>query len=88
MQSPPPPISHHLIFFSVQIENFWGTYNNIVPPSGLDKCSNYHFFKEGIYPLWEDEANKQGGKWLLTIKDDPKMLDQAWMEVVSTMQLF
>ena len=54
-----------------------------MPPSGLDKCANYHFFKEGIFPLWEDEANKQGGKWVLTIKDDPRSLDQAWMEVVS-----
>ena len=80
----PPNISHYLNYsFSAQIENFWGTYNNIVPPSGLDKCANYHIFKEGIFPLWEDEANKQGGKWVLTIKDDPTSLDHAWIEVVS-----
>ena len=72
-----------LTVLSLQIENFWGTYNNIVPPSGLDKCANYHFFKEGIFPLWEDEANKQGGKWVLTIKDDTTSLDHAWIEVVS-----
>ncbi|BGP26704.1 capbinding protein [Rhodotorula toruloides] len=45
------------------IEEFWGLYNNIVPPSLLGANSNYYLFKQGIKPAWEDEANARGGKW-------------------------
>ncbi|KIH46803.1 eukaryotic initiation factor 4E, partial [Ancylostoma duodenale] len=27
-----------------------------------------HFFKKGIKPVWEDEANLKGGKWILRLK--------------------
>ncbi|BGP34352.1 eukaryotic translation initiation factor 4E [Rhodotorula toruloides] len=45
------------------VEEFWGLYNNIVPPSILGANSNYYLFKQGIKPAWEDEANAHGGKW-------------------------
>ncbi|BGP10367.1 eukaryotic translation initiation factor 4E [Rhodotorula toruloides] len=45
------------------VEEFWGLYNNIVPPSMLGANSNYYLFKQGIKPAWEDEANAHGGKW-------------------------
>ena len=76
-------LSLSLSTYQWQIEDFWSTFNNIQPPSLLAKNANYHFFKKGIYPLWEDEANQEGGKWILTIRDDPRFLDQVWQEVVS-----
>ena len=30
--------------------------------------SDYHLFKEGISPLWEDEANAKGGKWMVRLR--------------------
>jgi translation initiation factor 4E len=30
--------------------------------------SDYHLFKEGISPLWEDEANEKGGKWMVRLR--------------------
>ena len=132
-----------------QVEDFWRLYNNIRQPRGLERNSNYHFFKvltpssssllsfshhllfyflfnplqemllkkelncilslpllfccpyytatfpltppphpsprqqEGIEPLWEDPANEQGGKWVLTLRDEA-ILDKVWEELVST----
>eukprot|EP00960_Hanusia_phi_P030472 748646-Hanusia_phi.AAC.1 len=45
------------------IEDFWGTINNIPPPSKLPVGCNYHLFREGIMPMWEDAHNAKGGKW-------------------------
>ena len=49
--------------------------------------SNLHYFKRGIQPLWEDPANQDGGKWVLTIKNDTTGLSKCWMEVVSDLVL-
>jgi hypothetical protein len=45
------------------VEDFWGIFNNIRPPSRLNAGSNYHLFKVGIEPMWEHAANQNGGKW-------------------------
>jgi len=28
--------------------------------------------------MWEDEANANGGKWVLTMKNSPALLDRCW----------
>jgi translation initiation factor 4E len=28
--------------------------------------------------MWEDEANANGGKWVLTMKNSPQLLDRCW----------
>ena len=40
-------------------------YNNIQSPCQLPPGSNYHLFKHGIKPMWEHEANRRGGKWII-----------------------
>ncbi|KAH8554157.1 translation initiation factor Eif4e [Umbelopsis sp. PMI_123] len=45
------------------IEDFWAVFNNIVKVSRLDISSNYHLFKKGVRPEWEDPANEHGGKF-------------------------
>ncbi|KAI9275851.1 translation initiation factor eIF 4e-like domain-containing protein [Phascolomyces articulosus] len=45
------------------VEDFWGVYNNIAKVNHLESNSNYHFFKKGIRPEWEDPANSNGGKF-------------------------
>jgi translation initiation factor 4E len=63
------------------VEEFWGLYNNIVPPSQLPPKANYYLFKEGIIPAWEDEANKSGGKWSIQLPKDKNRphVDKMWM---------
>ncbi|KZS93100.1 eukaryotic translation initiation factor 4E class I [Sistotremastrum niveocremeum HHB9708] len=63
------------------VEEFWGLYNNIVPPSALPQKANYYLFKEGIIPAWEDEANKNGGKWSIQLPKDKNRanVDRMWL---------
>lgn len=63
------------------VEEFWGLYNNIIPPSQLPQKANYYLFKEGIIPAWEDEANKHGGKWSIQLPKDKNRLnvDRMWL---------
>jgi translation initiation factor 4E len=60
------------------VESFCRYFNWLKPPSKLEKNSNYHLFKKGIKPMWEDEANANGGKWVLTMKNSPQLLDRCW----------
>ncbi|PVF93453.1 translation initiation factor eIF4e [Serendipita vermifera] len=60
------------------VEGFCRYFNWLKPPSKLEKSSNYHLFKDGIKPMWEDPANANGGKWALTIKNNPQLLDRCW----------
>ncbi|KAI8330743.1 translation initiation factor eIF 4e-like domain-containing protein [Chlamydoabsidia padenii] len=50
------------------IEEFWAVYSHINRPHDLPTISDYHLFKHGIRPMWEDEANIQGGKWIVRVK--------------------
>jgi len=63
------------------VEEFWGLYNNIVPPSHLPQKANYYLFKEGIIPAWEDDANKNGGKWSIQLPKDKNRnnVDKMWL---------
>ncbi|RHZ32165.1 hypothetical protein DYB31_006300, partial [Aphanomyces astaci] len=61
-------------------------FNNILPPTKLLVGSNYHLFKEGIRPMWEDPINAKGGKWVLTNNRQRRArLDDAWMNTVLVM---
>ncbi|KAI0302804.1 translation initiation factor eIF 4e-like domain-containing protein [Multifurca ochricompacta] len=60
------------------VESYCRYFNWLKPPSKLERNSNYHLFKSGIKPMWEDEANANGGKWVLTMKNNPVLLDQCW----------
>ncbi|KND04093.1 uncharacterized protein SPPG_08940 [Spizellomyces punctatus DAOM BR117] len=62
------------------VEDFWGVYNNVVKASQLTHGSNYHIFKEGVQPMWEDPHNANGGKWVVQLpKSKRSELDQMWL---------
>jgi translation initiation factor 4E len=66
------------------VEDFWRLYNNIAKPSDLGTGSNYHLFKTGTAPEWEDLNNKQGGKWVINLPrkrappGEVEVVDEAW----------
>ncbi|XP_019848927.1 PREDICTED: uncharacterized protein LOC100636944 [Amphimedon queenslandica] len=67
------------------VEEFWSVYNHIKPPSRISSGCDYMLFKEGIEPMWDDKANKDGGRWLLNIdKRERKdgVLDNVWIETL------
>ncbi|XP_016949362.1 golgin subfamily A member 6-like protein 6 [Drosophila biarmipes] len=63
------------------VENFWSLFSHIKPPSELKIGSDYCFFKKGIRPMWEDEANVHGGRWVISLNKTTKTdLDNFWMD--------
>ena len=44
-------------------------------------------FKTGVLPDWEDEANKNGGRWMVSfnVVERDELLDQRWVEVLIMM---
>ena len=55
------------IGFPRTVEAFWRYAQHAQPASEIEAGANYHFFKEGVKPTWEDAVNAQGGKWDLTV---------------------
>lgn len=69
-----------LLYTFKYIEDFWGVYNNITRGSQLPSGSNYHLFKEGVKPAWEDAMNESGGKWTLNVNPQRHdEFDQKWL---------
>ncbi|EPS43870.1 hypothetical protein H072_2186 [Dactylellina haptotyla CBS 200.50] len=65
------------------VEEFWGIYNNITKTSDLAVKSDYHLFKVGIRPEWEDIANKHGGKWAYQFKERRSVaIDELWLHTM------
>ncbi|KAG0180162.1 Eukaryotic translation initiation factor 4E type 2 [Apophysomyces sp. BC1021] len=50
------------------VEEFWAVFSHLRRPNDLPYISDYHLFKQGVRPVWEDEANMQGGKWIVRLK--------------------
>ncbi|CAK1366170.1 Eukaryotic translation initiation factor 4E type 2 [Cercospora beticola] len=65
------------------IESFWKVYTHLKRPSQLPPVSDYHLFREGIRPVWEDDENKQGGKFTMRLKKG--VADRLWERLVMTM---
>lgn len=62
---------------------FWAVYAHLKRPSALPTVSDYHFFKDGIRPVWEDDENKHGGKWIMRLKKG--VADRYWEELLLAM---
>ncbi|MCJ1391034.1 eukaryotic translation initiation factor 4E [Xylographa bjoerkii] len=65
------------------VEEFWGVFNNIAPTSELAVKSDYHLFKEGVRPEWEDPQNKHGGKWSYSYREKKSVqIDENWLSML------
>ena len=71
------------------VEDFWALFHHIEVASNLQVGSDYNLFKDEIEPMWEDPANRKGGRWLFTLNkgantkaQHPKLLDDLWLEVL------
>jgi translation initiation factor 4E len=62
------------------VEEFWETYDFLKRPNDLPTTTDYHFFRAGIKPTWEDAGNAKGGKWIVRL---PKGLaSRYWEEII------
>ncbi|XP_062250560.1 eukaryotic translation initiation factor 4E-1A [Platichthys flesus] len=66
------------------VEDFWALYNHIQLSSNLMCGCDYSLFKDGIEPMWEDDRNRRGGRWLITLSKQQRRadLDRFWMETL------
>jgi hypothetical protein len=63
------------------VEDFWRLYVHLRRPvDERPTVCDYHVFREGIRPMWEDEANVNGGKWIVRLKKG--LAARYWEDVV------
>ena len=63
------------------VEDFWRLYVHLRRPvDERPTVCDYHVFREGIRPMWEDEANVNGGKWIVRLKKG--LAARYWEEAV------
>lgn len=62
------------------VQDFWRYWNNIVDPTHFPANSNLRLFKSNIKPLWEDPANRDGGKWSFSSRQ--KGTSRQWMSLM------
>merc|ERR1719154_255026 len=66
------------------IEQFWFLTSQLKPPSNIPTGHTYSLFRGGILPDWEDVANVEGGRWIITCTkvEREASLDSRWLEVL------
>lgn len=62
-----------------QVEHFWRIYDYLKRPKDLH-YTEYHLFKDGITPTWEDPQNKAGGKWMIRLKKG--IASRYWEDII------
>ncbi|KAI9255327.1 nucleoporin Nup186/Nup192/Nup205 [Sporodiniella umbellata] len=69
------------------VEDFWGVYNNIPKVSILEQNSNYHVFKQGVRPEWEDPYNANGGKFSVQLPRNRtgEAINDYWLNLMLAM---
>ncbi|KAI6248810.1 Eukaryotic translation initiation factor 4E type 2 [Erysiphe necator] len=70
---------HPIAGFS-NAEDFFTVYRHLKRPSALPPVSDYHLFKKGIRPVWEDNENRKGGKWIVRLKKG--LSDRYWEDLI------
>jgi hypothetical protein len=49
------------------IAAFYRVFNNL-PWTSIRRGDSIHIFRAGVRPLWEDEENRRGGRWLIRVR--------------------
>jgi Translation initiation factor 4E (eIF-4E) len=62
------------------VEEFWSAYSFLIRPNDLPTTTDYHFFRKGIKPTWEDPSNAKGGKWIVRLKKG--LASRYWEEII------
>ncbi|KAH8839541.1 hypothetical protein MCOR27_001538 [Pyricularia oryzae] len=62
------------------VEDFFAVYAHLKRPSTLPLVSDYHLFKKDIRPIWEDNENRAGGKWIVRLKKG--VADRYWEDLL------
>lgn len=69
-----------LVEHVADIGAFYRIFNN-VPWSGVKQKDSIHIFRSGVKPLWEDQENRQGGRWLIRVRPENRQDVRVWEEI-------
>ncbi|XP_049850492.1 eukaryotic translation initiation factor 4E type 2-like [Schistocerca gregaria] len=64
------------------VEEFWAFYNHLVRPNDQLIACDYHLFKTGIKPMWEDETNRKGGKFAFRVSKKRRLSSKYWEDLL------
>ena len=67
------------------VEGFFGIYDHLVKPHSLTSethVTDYHLFREGISPTWEDSKNRNGGKWIVRLRKVEGLASLYWEDLI------
>ncbi|GMT32005.1 hypothetical protein PFISCL1PPCAC_23302, partial [Pristionchus fissidentatus] len=64
------------------VQQFWNVYSFLSRPDDIKEKLDIHFFKEGIRPVWEDQSNCKGGKYILRLKKG--LASRIWENLLLT----
>ncbi|KAF4120467.1 translation initiation factor 4E [Geosmithia morbida] len=70
----------HPVATARTVEDFWSVYAHLKRPSSLPVVSDYHLFKKDVRPIWEDDINRKGGKWVVRMKKG--VADRLWEDLL------
>jgi translation initiation factor 4E len=56
--------------------------NFLIRPHELPATTDYHFFRDGVNPTWEDPYNSNGGRWTIRLPKKGMMGSRYWEEVL------
>jgi len=62
------------------IEEFWRYMNTLQHVSKFPDYANLRLFKKGIRPMWEDPANENGGRWVISCSK--RQTESLWSQLV------
>ncbi|XP_061835723.1 eukaryotic translation initiation factor 4E type 2 isoform X3 [Nerophis lumbriciformis] len=65
------------------VEQFWRFYSHMIRPGDITGHSDFHLFKEGIKPMWEDDANKMGGRCIIRLRKG--LASRCWENLILAM---
>ncbi|KAJ2512468.1 hypothetical protein H4217_006872 [Coemansia sp. RSA 1939] len=65
-------------------ESFWAAYSHLRRADSVPTITDYHLFRAGVRPMWEDPENVAGGKWMIRLKKgvSPRMWERLAVAIV------
>jgi len=74
---------HQITSFDT-VEDFWSLYNHIKLASEIRSGNDYSLFKNNIRPMWEDDINKNGGRWVISLNKYIRNteVDNLWLDII------
>lgn len=74
----------HEVAACKSIEEFWILFNSIKLPTEINEGCNYALFRSAVRPMWEDEHNRNGGRWVITLEKrvDSDEVNRLWVDTL------